>query len=180
MKTAARWLGLVGILAASTLSFGVSAFGQADPANLPIIGTWKVNLDKSPSARQRGRPATWTSIYEVENGGIRHTVLDQYPPKDPAKVEPGVAPGDHTYWFKLDGKQIYKDPEGPNGQNQTVSMWLADRNTIYRNRQTKGVDDERVLYRVSPDGRTLTWTRWLADKPDPKGESSVTVWDRVK
>jgi len=45
--------------------------------------------------------------------------------------------------FKLDGKSIYKDPQGPNGLGQTVAMWLVDKNTLYRERSTKGVIDER-------------------------------------
>jgi hypothetical protein len=39
-------------------------------------------------------------------------------------------------------------------------MWIVDRNTLYRERATKGVGDEKVLYRVSPDGRMLVWTRF--------------------
>ena len=79
-----------------------------------------------------------------------------------------------TYWFKLDGKNIYPNPQGPNGQGQTAGMWLIDRNTIFRERATKGVIDERVLYRVSPDGQTLTWTGFNADR-----DSSQTAWDRI-
>jgi hypothetical protein len=43
------------------------------------------------------------------------------------------------FWFKLDGKNIYPNPQGPNGLGQTVAMWLVDRNTIYRERATKGL-----------------------------------------
>jgi hypothetical protein len=34
--------------------------------------------------------------------------------------------------------------------------------------------DEWVLYRVSPDGKTLVWTSFNAD-----GDSGQNVWDRV-
>ena len=61
------------------------------------------------------------------------------------------------------------------GLGQTVGMWLVDRNTILRERMTKGVIDERVLYRVSPDGRTLVWTNFNA-----AGNSGHTVWDRIE
>ena len=64
---------------------------------------------------------------------------------------------------------------GPNGLGQTVGMWLVDRNTLYRERMTKGVVDERVMYRVSPDGQTLVWTNFNAD-----GASGHVVWDRIK
>ena len=156
-----------------------TASAQADPKGLPILGTWRINLGKSSPGVRKIRQASWTCTYTVENGGIRHSVYDSYPP--PYKGLPTtVAPHDHTYFFKLDGRQEYKDPEGPNGEEQTVSMWLAERNIIYRQRQTKGVDDERVLYIVSPDGKTLTWYAWSATKPNPTGENSnVMVWDRV-
>lgn len=53
-------------------------------------------------------------------------------------------------------------------------MWLVDRNTLYRERATKGVIDERMLYRVSPDGKTLIWTGFNADR-----NSGHQVWDRI-
>jgi hypothetical protein len=55
-------------------------------------------------------------------------------------------------------------------------MWLADRNTLYRERATKGVVDEKVLYRVSPDGKTLVWTSFM----NVNGNSGQNVWDRVE
>jgi len=42
-------------------------------------------------------------------------------------------------------------------------------------RMTKGVIDERVLYRVSPDGKTLVWTNF-----DSAGDSGHVVWDRIE
>jgi hypothetical protein len=170
--------GLAAVVVALALSVGSSAFGQADPTNLPIIGTWRINLDKSSPDVRKIRTAAWSCTYTVENGGIRHSVYDVYPPKYQG-LPTGSAPHDHTYWFKLDGTENYKDPEGPNGEEQTVSMWLVNRNTIFRQRQTKGVDDETVLYIVSPDGKTLTWLPWSANKPDPKGQTRKMVWDRV-
>ena len=53
-------------------------------------------------------------------------------------------------------------------------MWLADRNTIYRERAPKGVVDKRVMYRVAPDGNTLVWTNFNAD-----GDSGDQVWNRI-
>jgi hypothetical protein len=40
---------------------------------------------------------------------------------------------------------------------------------------TKGVIDERVLYRVSPDGGTLVWSGFNAD-----GNTGHQVWDRIE
>ncbi len=65
-----------------------------------------------------------------------------------------------SFFEALDGKNIYENPQGRlNGLGQTVGMWLVDRNTAFRERATKASDpDERVLYRVSPDGKTPVWT----------------------
>ena len=148
---------------------------KVDPSKLPIIGVWRLNFDKSdPSMRAQGRfKDTGTTIYTAVDGGIKTETFLFYPP---TRNDYKTVFGDDAreYWFKLDGKNIYKDPQGPNGLGQTVGMWLVDRNTLYRERMTKGVVDERVMYRVSPDGRTLVWTNFNAD-----GNSGHTVWDRI-
>jgi hypothetical protein len=148
---------------------------KTDPSKLPIIGAWRINFDKSdPSMRAQGRfKDTGTNIYTAVDGGIRTETFLFYPPKDDSYKTVFTDDG-REYWFKLDGKNIYKDPQGPNGLGQTVAMWLVDRNTLYRERMTKGVVDERVMYRVSPDGRTLAWTNFNAG-----GASGHVVWDRI-
>jgi hypothetical protein len=169
-------LSLLVLLCCTSLS------AQVDPTGLPIIGTWKINKTKSgPGVRNRAD--TWTAVYTVENGGIRQTMYDVYPPPYQGLPTNGVAPKDHTFFYKLDGKQVYKDPEGPNGEEQTISTWLVNRNTIFRQRQTKDADDERVLYIVSDDGKTLMWWVWNA-MPNPKAAPNPNpgpsmVWDRV-
>jgi hypothetical protein len=147
-----------------------------DPSKLPIIGAWRINFDKSdPSMRAQGRfKDTGTTIYTAMNGGIKTETFLFYPPKDDSYKTVFTDDG-REYWFKLDGKNIYENPQGPNGLGQTVGVWLIDRNTIYRERMTKGVIDERVLYRVSPDGRTLVWTNFNADR-----DSGHVVWDRIE
>ena len=149
---------------------------KMDPSSLPIIGAWRINFDKSdPSMRAQKRfTETGMNIYTAVDGGIRTETFLFYPPK---RNDYKTVFGDDAreYWFKLDGKNIYKDPQGPNGLGQTVAMWLVDRNTLYRERATKGVIDERVMYRVSPDGQTLVWTNFNAD-----GASGHVVWDRIK
>jgi hypothetical protein len=148
---------------------------KTDPASLPIIGAWRINFDKSdPSMKAQGRfKDTGTTIYTAVDGGIKTETFLFYPP---TRSDYKTVFGDDAreYWFKLDGKNIYKDPQGPNGLGQTVGMWLVDRNTLYRERMTKGVIDERVMYRVSPDGRTLAWTNFNADR-----QSGHVVWDRI-
>ena len=185
---AALTLGVVALM----LTFAPTLPGQSDATNvgfvgtykvapykkdiskLPIIGAWRINLAKSdPGIAPRFAP-TAMNIFLVENGGIRQEVFSDYPPK----VDTYKTVFDQRYrsfWFKLDGKNIYPDPQGPNGQGQTVAMWLADANTLYRERATKGVVDEWVLYRVSPDGRTLVWTPFSGEDRN----SGHMVWDRV-
>ena len=114
-----------------------------------------------------------TTIFTVEDGGIRHAVFNAYPPKVD-NYDTVFTPEARSYWFKLDGQNIYENPQGPNGRGQTAGMWLVDRNTIFRERMTEGVVGERVLYRVSPDGQTLTWTGFNADR-----DSGHVVWDRI-
>ena len=146
-----------------------------DPSNLPIIGAWRINFERSdPSLKLQGRfKETGTTIYTPINGGIKTETFLFYPPKvDSYKT---VFTDDaREYWFKLDGKNIYENPQGPNGLGQTLGMWLVDRNTILRERMTKGVIDERVLYRVSPDRQTLVWTIF-----NTAGDNAHYVWDRI-
>jgi hypothetical protein len=148
---------------------------KIDPSSLPIIGAWRINFDKSdPRMRAQKRfTDTGTNIYTAVDGGIRTETFLFYPPK---RNDYKTVFGDDAreYWFKLDGKSIYKDPQGPNGLGQTVAMWVVDRNTLYRERATKGVIDERVLYRVSPDGNTLVWTNFNNDR-----DNGHVVWDRI-
>lgn len=155
-------------------SYRVAA-DKMDPSKLPFIGAWRMNFDRSdPSMRAAGRfKPTATTIITAVNGGLEHGVFNSYPsPVDNYKTV--FTPEARSYWFKLDGKNIYENPQGPNGEGQTVAMWLIDRNTIFRERATKGVVDERVLYRISPDGKTFTWTAFNAD-----GSSSHVVWDKI-
>jgi hypothetical protein len=156
-------------------SYRVAA-DKMDPSKLPIIGAWRINFDKSdPAMKLQGRfKATGTSIYTAVNGGIKTEVFLFYPPKDDSYKTHFTDDG-REFWFKLDGKNIYENPQGPNGLGQTVGMWLIDRNTLYRERMTKGVIDERVLYRVSPDGKTLVWTNF-----NSAGDGGHTVWDRIE
>lgn len=148
---------------------------KTDPSKLPIIGAWRINFDRSdPALKLANRfKDTGTLIYTAENGGIKQEVFLYWPP---TKVDyKNVFTDDaREFWFKLDGKNIYPNPQGPNGLGQTVAMWLVDRNTIYRERATKGVVDERVMYRVAPDGNTLVWTNFNAD-----GNSGHQVWNRI-
>ncbi|HEU5256415.1 MAG TPA: hypothetical protein VFU28_10505 [Vicinamibacterales bacterium] len=148
---------------------------KTDPSKLPIIGAWRINFDRSdPALKLANRfKDTGTVIYTADNGGIKQEVFLYWPP--PKVDYKNVFTDDaREFWFKLDGKNIYPNPQGPNGLGQTVAMWLVDRNTLYRERATKGVVDERVIYRVAPDGNTLVWTNFNAD-----ANSGHQVWNRI-
>jgi hypothetical protein len=153
-------------------SYKVAA-DKLDPSKLPHVGAWKINLAKSDPRIQPRFTPTAMNIFIAEKGGLRQEVFQDYPPK----VNTYRTTFDQRYrsfWFKLDGKNIYPDPQGPNGQGQTVAYWLVDRNTLLRERAAKGVVDEWTLYRVSPDGKTLVWTGFRGE-----GDSGQNVWDRV-
>ena len=155
-------------------SYRVAA-DKTDPSKLPYIGAWRINYERSdPSVKAAGRfKETGTTINTAVDGGVRTETFLYWPP---TKVDyKSVFTDDaREFWFKLDGKNVYPNPQGPNGLGQTVGMWLVDRNTLYRERMTKGVVDERTVYRVSPDGSTLVWTGVSAE-----GGGSHTVWDRI-
>ena len=149
---------------------------KIDPAKLPIIGAWRINFERSdPGLELQGRfKKTGTTIYTAVNGGIKTETFLFYPPKNDS-YKTVFTDDAREYWFKLDGKNVYENPQGPNGLGQTLGMWLVDRNTISRERMTKGVIDERVLYRVSPDGKTLVWTIFSST-----GDSGHYVWDKIE
>src|SRR6266850_1435681 len=136
---------------------------------------WRINFNRSdPALKLANRfKDTGTVIYTAENGGIKQEVF-LYWPQTKADYKNVFTDDAREFFFKLDGKNIYPNPQGPNGLGQTVAMWLVDRNTLYRERATKGVVDERVMYRVSPDGNTLVWTNINAD-----ANGGHQVWDRI-
>jgi hypothetical protein len=148
---------------------------KTNPSTLPIIGAWRINLARSDPGIQPRFTATAMTIFIAEDGGIRQEVYLDYPPKVDTYTTV-FDPRYRSFWFKLDGQSIYKDPQGPNGMGQTVAMWLVDRNTLYRERATKDVVDEKVLYRVSPDGKTLVWTSF----GNVERNSGQNVWDRAE
>jgi hypothetical protein len=149
---------------------------KMDPSKLPIIGAWRINFTRSdPALKLQNRfKDTGTVIYTAENGGIKQEVFLYWPPTK-ADYKNVFTDDAREFFFKLDGKNIYPNPQGPNGLGQTVAMWLVDRNTLFRERATKGQVDEWVLYRVSPDGNTLTWTSFNGGP----GNSGHNVWDRI-
>ena len=193
MKTGIRWLAFVTMFAIAVYSSGMVVIGQSDPTDvgvfgtykvatdkqdpskLPFIGAWRINLDKSAPGIRRRFTETATQTFAEENGGLRHSIYLFYPPKVD-NYDTVFTPDARSYWFKLDGQNIYENPQGPNDRGQTVAMWLADRNTIYRERATKGEVDEWVLYRVLPGGNSMVWTPFNGNLERDNGQM---YWDRI-
>jgi hypothetical protein len=166
------YVALAVIVMGAMLSLNALAAGKGQ--DLAIIGTWRINLDKSNPAIRKVRTGSFTWIYSIEGDSIRHTVYEDYPPKY-SGLPTNVAPHDHTYLFKIDGKD-YPNPEGPNGLGETIKLWRINRNVIYREVYTHGKPTERVVWAVSEDGKTMVNTRWVPD--NPTGVASM-VFDRV-
>lgn len=139
----------------------------ADLANLPMLGRWKINIAKSTFNGSRANSDTFTWIFEVEGDRIRHSIYDVYPADKPNR----------SYAVKLNGTPT-PDPHGP-GLGETVSWWPINRSTMFREVIRNGVPSERVIYAVSPDGKSFTTTSWRPNGLDPKGISSLMYFDRV-
>lgn len=193
MKIGIRWLAFVTIFAIIVCSSGTTVIGQSDPTDVEVFGTykvaadkqdpsklsfigaWRINLDKSAPGIRGRFTETATQTFVEENGGLRHSIYLFYPAKVD-NYDTVFTPDARSYWFKLDGQNIYENPQGPNDRGQTAAMWLADRNTIYRERATKGEVDEWVLYRVLPGGNSMVWTPFNGNLERDNGQM---YWDRI-
>lgn len=140
----------------------------ADLAKLPMVGKWKFNPDKSTFNGSRANSDTFTWIFELEGGGVRHSIYDVYPADKPNR----------SYVVKLNGSET-ADPHGP-GLGETVSWWPINRNTMFREVKRNGMPVERVIYQVSADGKTFTAQTWSPNNPNPRGQSNVMAFDRFE
>lgn len=139
----------------------------ADLANLPMLGTWRINIAKSTFNGSRANSDTFTWVFQVEGDRIRHSIYDVYPADKPSR----------SYAVKLTGTPV-PDPHGP-GVGETVSWWPINRSTIFREVIRNGAPSERVIYAVSADGKAFTTTSWSPANPNPTGLSNRMYFDRV-
>jgi hypothetical protein len=150
----------------------VSGQGQGIDANLPLFGTWILNVDESSFNRGNrptiapgkiAHPSLLKWKLEPENGGIRQTHYDT-----PESTEPHV-----SIFYKFDGQE-WKDPHGP-GMGEVVLPWLINSYTQIRHVYTKEKTTEWSLYVISSDRKTLTVTAWDEVRPYAK---NIQVFDR--
>lgn len=143
--------------------------GQDAAASDPMVGTWKLNLDKSvnmpgPDGEAKHPTRAATRVVAVEGDGFRMTNYDDAAP-DKAR----------SYFFKPDGKE-YPDPHGPN-RGEVAYHWRPNPFVMLRLVTTKGKPTEWVNYAVSADGNELITTMWSPEAPD---KHQIQVYDRAK
>jgi hypothetical protein len=166
---------VAGVVMLLVLAAGSRTYGQLPQpiaGKDPLIGVWKLNVEKSRYERGGpGRPApaanpllVWT--YTPEPGGaLRMSVyakgLDN--------------PVTRSYVFKWDGKE-YPDPQGP-GRHESVIFWRMDPKMLTRLVLEYASDEDRAAHRnpkrqewvswsLSEDGKTLAINAWDPARPE--------------
>jgi hypothetical protein len=142
-------------------TFGVQ--GVLLAAGDPLLGTWK--LDPAKSTFVGAAPADRTMTFEKVKDGIRHTI----------RTTGGGRGGEErytlTYTFNVDGKDYKPDVSMP---LDSVSFHQLDSNTVERDGKDRGRVIDKVVYKISPDGSTMTMTEM-----QPNGRE-VEVYKREK
>jgi hypothetical protein len=147
----------------------VCAFGQDTAMTDPVVGTWKLDLDKSVMNRDGGAPIhpkkPATRVFAVEGDGYRMSVFD----------DGAGAASARAYFARFDGKE-YPDPHGP-GRGEVAIHWKLSPYLIVRLVKTNGKPTEYATYAVSADGNVLTTTSWDPATPE---YHNVQVYERQK
>ena len=137
-----------------------------DLVGLPILGRWKINVDKSTQNGSRANSDTFTWIFRIEGDRIRHDIYDVYPADKPSR----------SYAVKLNGSESV-DPHEP-GIGETISWWPINRSMFYREVKQKGKVTQHTIYAVSPDGKVFTSQSWSPANPNPRGMSNLMYFER--
>jgi hypothetical protein len=137
-----------------------------DLAGLPILGRWKINVDKSTQNGSRANSNTFTWIFRIEGDRIRHDIYDVYPSDRPSR----------SYAVKLNGSES-SDPHEP-GIGETISWWPINRSMFYREVKQNGKVTQHTIYSVSPDGKVFTSQSWSPTNPNPRGMSNLMYFER--
>ena len=156
-------------------SYRVAA-DKMDPSKLPIIGAWRINFDRSdPANKAQGRfKETGTAIYSAVNGGIKQEVFLFYPPKNDSYKNTFTDDGREFFW-KLDGKNIYENPQGPNGLGANGGH-VARRSQYHVPRTRHQRSDRRAGALSRQPGREDARLRTTFNSG---GDSGHVVWDRL-
>lgn len=137
--------------------------GSAGSGTHLIIGTWKLNEDKSKLSP--GTPKNSTVVYEVAGDTVKVTVYGTDSDGKPA----------HNEWTgKFDGKD-YRVTGDPSSDARLYKK-INDHTLEFMAKKGDNVTTSGRIV-VSPDGKTRTVT---VMGPDPKGKkfSSTAVYDK--
>ena len=180
MRINGRTLGLViAIVGMVVIPGTISAQRNANPkvvmpayddpatvASLPMLGRWKINVEKSTQNGSRAGSDTFTWIFTAEGDRVRHDIYDVYPAAKPSR----------SYAVKLNGSEA-ADPHEP-GIGESISWWPINKSTMFREVRLKGLPSQRTIYSVSPDGKVFTSQSWSPTKPNERGVSNLMYFDR--
>jgi hypothetical protein len=138
----------------------------ATVASLPMLGRWRINLDKSTNNGSRVGSDTFTWIFRAEGDKVRHDIYDVYPADKPSR----------SYAVKLNGSEA-ADPHEV-GIGETISWWPINKSMFFREVKLKGQVSQRTMYSVSADGKVFTSQSWSPTKPNERGMSNLMYFDR--
>jgi len=129
----------------TAFTFGVS--GAVWAADGPLIGNWK--LEPAKSTFIGAAPSDRTMTFAKVKDGIKHTI----------NTTGGGRGGEErytlSYTFNVDGKDYKPDISMP---LDSVSFHRIDTNTVERDGKDRGQVIDKEVFKVSPDGKTLTVT----------------------
>ena len=168
MRTHSVRIALAAVVLAMALS-GMTprTFAQDTTSSDPVVGTWKLDLDKSVMNRAGGAPVhptrPATRVFAVEGDGYRMSVSG----------DGGTAA--RAYFARFDGKE-YPDPHGP-GKDEVAIHWRLNPYLVVRLVKMNGTPTEYATYAVSSDGNVLTTTSWDPATPE---YHNVQVYERQK
>jgi hypothetical protein len=121
---------------------GVACATAPAQGNDPLVGTWKLNSEKSKGTFKSG-----TSVFEAAGDGIRGT------------VDLTAADGTAYHWTfaaKYDGKDTPVTGNNPFGD--TIALTRVNANTVKIAAKQSGKPTVTQTIVVAPDGKTRTTT----------------------
>ena len=129
----------------------------------PMLGTWKLNVEKSKSPYTSG-----TSVIEAAGDGVKVT----------ADMVGADGTAYHWTWTaKYDGKDVPVTGKTPYGDNGTVALTRVDANTVKIVSKIGGKTTLNQTITTSADGKTRTVTTKGVDAKGQPIETN-TVYDK--
>ncbi len=155
---------LKALLVGTVVAFGAGAVALAGDAADPVVGTWKLNVEKSKFSSGTGMKSQ-TRVYTQSADGITLKV-------DGVAADGSAVSQECTY--KYDGKD-YAFKGGPNFD--TLTLKQVDAHTVESTQKKAGTAVGTTVRTISEDGKVLT----LSSKgTGAKGDAydDVVVFDR--